>query len=131
MLPTEGPSWGYPVDVLGTIGAFCQLLAEKCPGCQKHLRKLTFEHPHEGPGVAASSGEPECYLGMPQKALRGGIGWTFLEPFGRFCQHLAEKCPDCLKDVWKLTFEYPHEGPGVGGEPECYLVMNMLPTKSR
>jgi len=53
--------------------------------------------------------------GEPQKALRGGIRWTFLEPFGRFCQLLAEKCPDCLKDFWKLTFEYPHEGPGVAG----------------
>ena len=25
----------------------------------------------------------------PQEALRGVIRWTFLEPLGRFCQHLA------------------------------------------
>jgi hypothetical protein len=50
-LSTKGPSWGYPRCVLGAIGASCQLLAEKCPGLPKILRKLTFEYTYEGPGV--------------------------------------------------------------------------------
>ena len=53
-----------------------------------------------------------CRGASPQKALRGGISGAFLEPLVRFCQFLAEKCPGFLKDGWKLTFEYPHEGPG-------------------
>ena len=31
----------------------------------------------------------EAEAGFPQKALRGGIPSPFLEPFPRFCQHLA------------------------------------------
>ena len=42
-----------------------------------------------------------------------GISGTFLEPLVRFCHLLAEKCPGFLKDLWKLTFEYPPEGPGL------------------
>jgi len=55
---TKGPSWGYPRCVLGAIGAFCQLLAGKGPGFQKNLKKLTFEYPHEEPGVRAGGGAP-------------------------------------------------------------------------
>ena len=71
---------------------------------------------------------PSLRLMSPQKALRGGIWWTFLEPFGRLCQLLAEKCSGCLKDVWKLTFEYLHKGLGVdplGGPRKIYSTQNM------
>ena len=49
---TEGPSWGYLRCVLGASVRVCQLLAVKCPGFLKYVRKLTFEYPQEGPGVA-------------------------------------------------------------------------------
>jgi hypothetical protein len=49
---------------------------------------------------------------MPQKALRGGIRWTFVDVF----VNIWRESPTFPKNLTKLTFEYPHEGPCVESE---------------
>ena len=48
---------------------------------------------------------------VPQKALRGGIRWTFLESLGRFCREISPKVD---KPNGNLLLKYPHKGPCVG-----------------
>ena len=49
---TKGPSWGYPVLVLGAISSFLSTFGENRQRFLKNLSKLTFEYPPEGPCVA-------------------------------------------------------------------------------
>ena len=48
---TKGPSWGYPVPVLGAVCPPLSTFGKKCPRLPKNLVKLTFEYPHEEPCV--------------------------------------------------------------------------------
>ena len=49
----------------------------------------------------------------PQKALRGGYQRFVLGAIGSFLSTFGENRPCFLKNLSKLTFEYPHEGPWV------------------
>ena len=48
---TKGPSWGYPVPVLGAVCPLLSTCGKKCPRLPKNLVTLTFEYTHEGPCV--------------------------------------------------------------------------------
>ena len=51
----------------------------------------------------------------PSVGVSGGRSWTFLSTFG-------ENCPRFLKNLSKLTFEYPHKGPCVVKQPVAVWV---------
>ena len=57
---TKGPSWGYPVPVLGAVCPLLSTFGKKCPRLPKNLIKLTFEYPHEGPCVVEHQESSWC-----------------------------------------------------------------------
>ena len=58
---------------------------------------------------------------LPQKALRGGISRSFLEPF---CGHLSPKNDQVSNE---LTLRYPHEEPAwmLSERLECYRFVGL------
>ena len=51
---TEGPMWGHPRFVLGTIVSFLEpFRGYLSPNIDKVSEKLTLRYPHEGPCVDA------------------------------------------------------------------------------
>ena len=51
-LSTEGPSWGYPMLVLGAVCSFLEpFCGHLSPKNDKVSEELTLRYPHEGPGV--------------------------------------------------------------------------------
>ena len=61
--------------------------------------------------------KPEAREPNPQKALRGGISRSFLEPLGRSWSHCGHLWPTIDKVSEELTLRYPHEGPCVARTP--------------
>jgi hypothetical protein len=80
---TKVPSWGYQRLVLGAIGSCLSIFGENRPRCLKHLSKLTFEYPHEGPCVGwgfGARGRPRAMRlncnSSPQKCQSIALGAT-------------------------------------------------------
>ena len=66
---TKGPSWGYLGLVLGAIGSFLSTFGENRLRFLKNMSKLSFEYPHEGPGVVAGCRQPVDPEGVVQGRL--------------------------------------------------------------
>ena len=82
-LPTKGPSWGHPSPVLGAVAPFLSTFGENRLRFLKHLSKLTFEYPHEGPCVGwgfGARGRPRAMRlncnSSPQKCQSIALGAT-------------------------------------------------------
>jgi hypothetical protein len=72
-----------------------------------HPAPLTRHTPHPTPHTRHK---------RPFVGVSGGRSWTFLSTFG-------ENRPRFLKNLSKLTFEYPHEGP-------CVAHLKLFPLRS-
>ena len=72
-------------------------------GCRV-VRVVGLRFGVKGEGFEVLDGVGCLWFRDPQKALRGGIPCSFLEPFARSWSHFVGICRQKLSKSWKIDF---------------------------